>query len=397
LHSKSKHLRMNLILFDQPKVHQQLRPVTLTRPISGIRTGILCLHEKWEKRFAVTASFLTEEYLSDKFPVKYTSDNLYVNASLLATDILVQAILGLNSGQVLKNNEKVLAWKSELKFAFGELPVGLEVVEFVGQVKLIAQLPDLFLNNAEEIESDFKLLTKGRVSAEINDLHTVVYGKENVFVEEGVNIKAAIINAETGPVYIGKNAVVQEGSLVIGPAAICEDSMVAFGAKIRPNTTLGPVCRVGGEVGNSIFHGYSNKAHDGFLGNSYIGEWCNLGANTNNSNLKNDYKEVKLHSYVTNGLVSTGELFCGTFMGDYSKAGISTMFNTGTSVGVSSNVYGSGFQEKFIQSFAWGGASEGYQAYRFDKAIEVINATMARRGKQLTEIDLKILENINKS
>ncbi len=384
---------MNIILFDQPNFRNQLKPITLTRPIGKIRIGILTVDEKWQRYINAEVSFLTEKYLSQKYKTIYVEENVYINASCLPNMPLALAISKLQNSEVLVSKGVILAFVSSEKFEFHQINTDtFKEIEYArSEITILSELPHLFLNNGQQIKEDFEQITSGRTSEPINDKFTAIYQEDNIFIEKGASIKASILNAENGPIYIGKNAIIQEGSLIIGPVAIGEDAMVAFGAKIRPNTTLGPVSRVGGEVGNTIFHGYSNKAHDGFLGNSYIGEWCNLGANTNNSNLKNDYKTVKLYSYAMNGLYDTKEIFCGTFMGDFSKAGISTMFNTGTVVGVSSNVYGSDFQEKFINSFSWGGKTEGYQDYRFEKAIEVINATMARRDKKLTAEEINIL------
>jgi UDP-N-acetylglucosamine diphosphorylase / glucose-1-phosphate thymidylyltransferase / UDP-N-acetylgalactosamine diphosphorylase / glucosamine-1-phosphate N-acetyltransferase / galactosamine-1-phosphate N-acetyltransferase len=386
---------MNFILFDEPLTWQKLKPITLTRPIGDIRIGIMRIAEKWQHRLEKDVSFLCEKYLSTKFKCKYELDNVYINASILPTNELVQIILNLKPDESLLFENQLIAARTSAHLSYGFELGTANKIQFSQSLKKLDSLPKTFLKNADEIKSDFEILTKNRVSKILQDPHVVVYGAENVFIEQSAKLKACILNAENGPIYIGENAVIQEGSLIIGPAAINADAMVAFGARIRPNTTLGPTCRVGGEVGNSIFQGFSNKAHDGFLGNSYIGEWCNLGANTNNSNLKNDYKEVKLHDYSTGQLENTGEIFCGTFMGDYTKAGISTMFNTGTVVGVCSNVYGSDFQEKYIPSFSWGGKIEGYQNYRFDKAIEVIRATMARKDLELAEADLEILKTIS--
>jgi UDP-N-acetylglucosamine diphosphorylase / glucose-1-phosphate thymidylyltransferase / UDP-N-acetylgalactosamine diphosphorylase / glucosamine-1-phosphate N-acetyltransferase / galactosamine-1-phosphate N-acetyltransferase len=387
---------MNIILFEDPVWRNQLKPLTLTRPIGDLRIGIVTIAEKWQYLIEKPVSFLTESYLKEKFQVNFEENNLYLNSSYLPTSQLLRAVekLPINTSLVVNDSVVALHTKDKLEFAFDPKPINK--IAFDGPLICIKSLPDLFLNNAAQINFDYGFITKGRVSQPINDKFTAVYGSHNIFIEEGVSIKASILNAENGPIYIGENAIIQEGSLIIGPVSIGKEATVAFGAKIRPNTTLGPVSRVGGEVGNTIFHGFSNKAHDGFMGNSYIGEWCNLGANTNNSNLKNDYKSVKLYNYNSDSLEDTGELFCGTYMGDYSKAGISTMLNTGTVIGVCANVFGSGFQEKYMPSFTWGGKTEGIENYRFDKAIEVINATMKRRNLQLTKEDLNILEYIAK-
>lgn len=384
----------NILLFDNPIWRNQLKPLTLTRPISYLRIGILTIIEKWESYLDCDISSLSETYLQSKYTPKYAEINTYINSSFLPDKNLVEEILGLKENCYLKYENQIVAFKSSLRLDF-DFPVeSFECVFYPYELQFISRLPDLFLKNVKQIELDFDLVTLNRKSEVLSDKFTIVYNENNIFIEKGAIIKAVILNAENGPIYIGKNAVIQEGSLLIGPVAIGDQAMVAFGAKIRPNTTLGPSCRVGGEVGNTIFQGFSNKAHDGFLGNSYIGEWCNLGANTNNSNLKNDYKSVKLFDFNTQSLQDTGELFCGTFMGDFSKAGISTMFNTGTVIGVSANVFGSGFQDKYIQSFTWGGKMEGYENYRFEKAIEVINATLARKELQLTPNEYQILEYI---
>lgn len=392
----------HLILFDSPEIHLSLRPITLTRPVSEIRIGIQTIREKWTYFFPeLTLSLLTEPYLTAKYPIKVddTTEKLYVSSAVCPTAELVEEIknLGFDEGLYAKNH--LIAYRSNKSIAnYGEVPpFSHSIQSSSSDITVITSLPHLFLHNGTEITRDFSLITKGRNSQPITDLHTKIYNEQNIFVEEGADIKAAILNAEKGPIYIGRNAVIQEGSILIGPICVHDDSMIAWGSKIRPNTTLGPVCRVGGEVGNSIFLGYSNKAHDGFLGNSVIGEWCNLGANTTNSNLKNDYKEVGLYHYGAKDIVPSGELFCGTFMGDYTKAGIMTMFNTGTVIGVSSNIYGGGFQDKFVPSFTWGGKTDGYLPYRFDKAIEVIQATMARRSKELSLLDINILTHIHQN
>lgn len=387
---------MNIILFDRPVNRAFLKPITLTRPISGIRCGIYTLAEKWEKRLGSYPSNLTEEYLAIKYPVKYKEDNVYINASYLPSNELISNIISVLPDEGIEHNGEIVAFRTSQHLQYGfNKPNHITLKKYDGHIARIAELPHLFLNNGKQIEADIELL-EGDVG-KITDPFTSVYKPENVFVGKNVSVKAAIINAEAGPVYIGDNAVIQEGAILIGPVAIGDNAMVAFGAKIRSNTTLGPFCRVGGEVGNSIFHAYTNKAHDGFLGNSYLGSWCNLGANTNNSNLKNNYKSVSLYSYFEKDLYDTEEIFCGTFMGDYTKAGISTMFNTGTVIGVSSNIFGAGFQEKFVPSFSWGGKAEGYETYKFNKALEVINATMQRRNIELDQTEVEILKYISEN
>ncbi len=385
---------MAYILFDDELIRNQLKPFTFTRPVADIRCGILTIRDKWSFRLKTRVTCLSKRYLEEI--TAESSINTYINGAVCPDENLVAEIEKLEVGKCLvDDSDNVLAIRTTEKLSF---PISFQEFlpkKFDGNVNIITKLPHIFLKNGDQIKEDFLLITAGRKSEEITDPFTRVYGAENIFVEEGASIKSVILNAEQGPIYIGKNATIQEGSIVIGPVSVDEGSVVVWGSKIRPNTTLGPYSKAGGEVGSSVIFGYSNKAHDGFLGASVIGEWCNLGANCNNSNLKNDYSEVKLYNYSTDKLEKTGELFCGLFMGDYTKAGISTMFNTGTVVGVCSNIFGAGFQDKHIPSFMWGGADTEYVDYRFDKALEVIKATMARRNKELTEKDIAILKHVH--
>lgn len=384
---------MAYILFDDELIRNQLKPFTFTRPVADIRCGILTIRDKWAFRLKTKITCLSKRYLEEI--TAESSINTYINGAVCPDEYLIAEIEKLAIGECLVIDNNILAIRTTEKLSF---PIDFQSFtqkKFDGELSIITQLPHIFLKNGDQIKADFKLITAGRKSQEIIDPFTRVYGADNIFVEEGANIKSVILNAEQGPIYIGKNATIQEGSIVIGPVSIDEGSVVVWGSKIRPNTTLGPYSKAGGEVGSSVIFGYSNKAHDGFLGASVIGEWCNLGANCNNSNLKNDYSEVKLYNYATDKLEKTGELFCGLFMGDYTKAGISTMFNTGTVVGVCSNVFGAGFQDKHIPSFMWGGADTEYVDYRFDKALDVIRATMARRDKQLTDKDIAILQHLH--
>lgn len=388
---------MNFVLFDDIQIRNQLKPITFTRPVAEIRIGVKTIREKWEMVLNEKVSFLTENYLSQKYPFVASENNIYINGAVCPTQHLSDEILQLNTNECLVQSNDVIAINTDKILSFGFDYQLFTKKEYSEKLTIIKQLPQIFLNNGEQINEDFKRITVGRKSEKITDPFTRVYAPENVFIEAGANIKAAILNAENGSIYIGKNANIQEGSIIIGPFSADEGSIVAWGSKMRPNTTLGPFCRAGGEVGNTVMFAYTNKAHDGFLGNSVLGEWCNLGANTNNSNLKNDYTEVKLYNYATHKLEKSGELFCGLFMGDYTKAGISTMFNTGTVVGISANVFGAGFQEKHVPSFTWGGKTEGYEPYRFEKAIQVINATMSRRNQQLSDEELEILKHINEN
>ncbi len=380
---------MNLILFDDPSIRTNLLPFTFTRPVADIRIGIVTIREKWEKQLNCSSSSLTVDYLQKKYPTTEGSENLFINGALCPDEKLVSIIKKLALGETLVSGEIVLAAKSNT----ATLPSKEKTVAYTEAFTLIDQPWKIFQHNAAQIKSDFALITKGRKSADIQDKHTIVYGAENIFVEEGVDIKAAVLNAESGPIYLGKNSVVQEGALIKGSFALCEGATVNMGAKMRGDSTIGPHCKVGGEISNSVLFGFSNKGHDGFLGNSVLGEWCNLGADTNTSNLKNNYDQVKLWSYAKRGFVNTGQQFCGLMMGDHSKCGINTMFNTGTVVGVSANVFGDGYPRNFIPSFSWGGAA-GFIPYQLNKVFETAERVMSRRHIPLTDLDKEILQHI---
>lgn len=386
----------NLILFDDPVIRTALLPFTFTRPVAGIRVGILTIAEKWADVLGQEGSFLTESYLRTKFAQQAGSDNWYINGAVCPTPALQEAMSTLASGTgLITAGGVVLAIRTN-----GTLTTpptindGYSLQTFDEPLTIIYNLWDIFVHNGDQIRADFARLTAGRTSAPITDSFTRCYAPENIFIEPGATIRASILNAEGGPIYIGHNATISEGSIVIGPFSLGDESTVNWGGKMRSNTTIGPFCKVGGEVSNSVFFGHSNKGHDGFLGNSAIGEWCNLGANVNNSNLKNDYSNVKLHSYATGQLEDTGRIFCGLMMGDFTKAGISTMFNTGTVVGVSANVFGSGFQPKHISSFSWGGAIDGFTTYRLEKALHVAAEVFKRRNKAFDKQEEDILREI---
>jgi UDP-N-acetylglucosamine diphosphorylase/glucosamine-1-phosphate N-acetyltransferase len=385
----------SIILFDDPKIRLQLLPFTYTRPVAGIRCGIWTLAEKWSECFQTTVSFQTESYLNSHFPFTKSEESVYINGALCPDALLIEKIKKLPMESVLLSVEnEILAVKTFSDWKPNTDTNHLAQHIYEEPLTMIRQVWDIFLNNGAQIKADFARIISFRQSAALTDPFTRCYHPENIFIEEGAVIKAAILNAENGPIYIGKNASIQEGAVIQGPFAIGESSVLAQGAKIRPNTTVGPFCKVGGEVSNCVIFGYSNKGHDGYLGNSVLGEWCNLGANTNNSNLKNDHTSVKLHSYVTGNPENTDLIFCGLFMGDYSKAGISTMFNTGTVVGVSVNVFGAGFQPKHIPSYSWGGKAEGFSEYRLDKAVAVAQDTVNRRGVTFDETDEKRMREV---
>ena len=384
---------MNIVLFDHPEIRRSLLPLTYTRPVADLRVGILTLAEKWELVLKSKVSFLTEDYLKKKFPPTITEDNLYINGALCPDDKLVAALLQLKLGESLVKGGVTLALRTgELK-SRDDLTTRSDGKEFTDEATMLRYNWDLFLHNGDQIRADFETITKHRNSQTISDPHTIVYNPDNVFIEEGVSIKAAIINAEQGPVYLGKDSEVQEGTIIQGPFALGDYSQLRLGGKMRPNTTIGPYCKVGGEVGNVIFHSYSNKAHEGFLGNSVIGSWCNLGADTNNSNLKNNYSNVRCWNYHHQAYIDSGLQFCGTIMGDHSKCSINTMLNTGTVVGVSANIHGTGFPSKFVPSFIWGGTEISYE-YDFEKACETIAKVLERREIVFDQVERAILQRV---
>lgn len=388
---------MNIILFDNPTTKKNLLPFTFTRPVSEIRVGILTIREKWEKWHPATYSYLADQYLSSKYPSNTSHDNLYLNACVLPNDDLISSIYTLKENQILMSHGFPVAFYGNIDSLDGLVSVissdSYESVELSQKLMTIQNVYDIFINNGVAIREDFALLTKGRKSHAIEDPYTKTYNKKDIFIEENVELKSAILNAENGPIYIGANAEIGEGSIIRGATSIGEGSVLNLGTRIRGDATIGPFCKIGGEISNSVIFGYSSKAHDGFLGNSVIGEWCNLGADTNTSNLKNNYKDVRIWNYNEEQFVDTGKQFCGLMMGDHAKCGINTMFNTGTVVGVSANIFGSGFPRTFIPSFSWGGA-QGFTTYQFQKALDVMPKVFERRKKTLTEEDVEILKHI---
>ncbi|KAA9338526.1 glucose-1-phosphate thymidylyltransferase [Hymenobacter busanensis] len=387
---------MNILLFDDPAIRPHLLPFTFTRPVAALRCGILTLAEKWEHRLGEPVHYLTEPYLQAKYPAApAVGPALVINGAVCADDVLAQQVKQLQPGEALFCDDVLVAAHLADASQIAELiQDGLPVTKQVAEpVTVISRPWHLFLRNGAEIRNDFKLLTAGRTSQPVNDAHTIVYAPENIFIEEGVKIRAAILNAEDGPIYLGKNSQVHEGAIIKGPLALGEGSHINAGAKMRGDNTVGPHCKVGGEVGNSILMGYSNKGHDGYLGNSVIGEWCNLGADTNTSNLKNNYAPVKVWSHAAGRFVNTGQQFCGLMMGDHSKCGINTMFNTGTVVGVAANIFGAGFPRNFIPSFSWGGAS-GFETFRLPKAAEVADRVMARRHLPYDDVEQAIMAKV---
>ncbi|MCG9972654.1 GlmU family protein [Christiangramia crocea] len=378
---------MNYILFDGPS-RNDLLPFTFTRPVADIRFGILNIREKWEKVLGTTVSTKTEDYLSGKWPVDLKDKNVIINSSFLPSSNLVDQIKGLNEYESLFSGEEMVAYfqNGDAEPDFSEL----KEIQAKGDLLKISHTWDIFSKNAEAIQLDFDLLTTGRTSQKIHDSNFVKAG-ENIFIEEGAVVENCSLNASSGPIYIGKDALVMEGTLVRGPLAVCDNAVIKMGAKIYGATTIGPHCKAGGEINNSVLFENSSKGHDGYLGNAVLGEWCNIGADTNNSNLKNNYAEVRIWNYNSESFARTGLQFCGLIMGDHSKCGINTMFNTGTVVGVSANIFGSGFPRNFIPSFSWGG-SAGTSTYKLEKVYETAEHVLRRRNKDLTQEDKNILK-----
>ena len=382
---------MNYILFDGPSRNNFL-PLTYTRPVAEIRVGILTIREKWEAFLESTITFVTEDYLSEKFPMVEFDKNIFINASFLPNAKIVNLIINLKPNELINSGNDLIAFYANESQDEVDLD-SFTKIEYNEKVLHINSLTDIFKINSLAIEEDFKLLTKNRDSSKISNTNNLI-NSDNIFLEEGVSMEYSTLNASNGPIYISKNCEIMEGSLIRGPFALCENSTLKLGSKIYGGTTIGPNCKIGGEVKNSVVIGNSNKGHDGFLGNSLIGEWCNLGADTNTSNLKNNYTDIKIWNYDSNKFSSTGEQFCGLIMGDHSKSGINTMFNTGTVVGVCSNVFGSGFPRNFIPSFSWGG-NKGFSNYKIEKAFEVNDIVMKRRNCDFSDKDKAILTHIN--
>lgn len=381
---------MNFILFDGTS-RNALLPFTYTRPVADIRIGILTIKEKWDKWLNTNCSYLTEGYLVKKFPIHIEVENIVINASFLPNADLVDCIKGLKLGEAICSKGETIAYATDSpkdEYIVSEY----QIKNIDDELFTVKNTWDIFAKNGEAIQSDFDLLTKSRKSQPIPESNTVI-NPEHIFLEEGAVVECSILNATTGPIYIGKDAEIMEGSIVRGALALCDNAVLKMGTKIYGPCTFGPFCKAGGEVNNVVLFAYSNKGHEGFLGNSVLGEWCNIGADTNTSNLKNNYAPVRLWSYETEGFAKTGLQFCGLMMGDHSKCGINTMFNTGTVIGVSANVFGSGFPRNFIPSYSWGGAA-GFTEYKTNKAFETATAMMGRRKVVFDATEQEILEEV---
>ncbi|MBB5394921.1 GlmU family protein [Mucilaginibacter sp. AK015] len=368
---------MAIILFDDD-ARNTLLPLTYTRPVADLRIGILTIAEKWAEYLKSTFSFCTEAYLQVKFPLAIHDDNIFINGSVCPDEAVVEAIKSLSSGQALRCGDILVAVKLNDVYAAAFNPLATYTNEIVynNELVMIRHPEDIFRKNDTELRKDFKLLTKGRKSANISSTNTII--GDDFFAEEGAQAECCSFSTLNGPIYLAANSEVWEGTNIRGPFALCEHSQIKMGTKIYGATTVGPYCRVGGEVNNAVIWGYSNKGHEGYLGNAVVGEWCNIGADSNNSNLKNNYGEVKLWDYPTKSMRPTGLQFCGLIMADHAKCGINTMFNTGTVVGVSANVFGGGYPPNYIPDFSWGGAN-GFEEYAFDKMIDTAAKAVARR------------------
>lgn len=395
---------MNCILFDDQSWNNLL-PLTFTRPVCEIRVGIFTIKEKWDRVLETDCSYLTQKYLTKKFPIHVHDDNILINGSILPNEELLNEIKSLNVKEALVHGDKLVAIRltrreiEDLPFSkienFFYAQQDYEIINATITLQDINYPWEIFKKNGDQIISDLELIKPKAVFQTLSETNQVI-GSEQIFIEEGTKVEFATLNAETGPIYIGKDAEIMEGSIIRGPFAICNNSVVKLGAKIYGPTTIGPHSKVGGELNNVVVFGYSNKAHDGFLGNAVIGEWCNLGADTNNSNLKNNYAEVKVWNYSQERFIKSGLQFCGLIMGDHSKCGINTMFNTGTVVGVSANIFGAGFPRNFVPSFSWGGP-HGFTEYSLNKAFEVAGLVMERRNVVFDDVEQEIFRSIQES
>lgn len=382
---------MDFVLRDDFENWKGFLPLTFTRPLSELRIGILTLKEKWDKYLNTVCTYHTQDYLSKKYP-GINSRAIYITSHFCPDKTLVPVIQNLKQNEALYKDEQLVAFHGELKDL--EKISSFQRVSYSEPIFSIKNLWDIFQKNGEALKSDFDFLTKSRTSKTLSSSVTVIGDKNLIFLEESAKVEACILNTSGGPIYLGRDTEMMEGSVIRGPFALCDHSTVKLSTKVYGATTVGPHSRIGGEVSNSVIIGYSNKGHDGFLGNSVLGEWCNLGADTNNSNLKNNYANVKLYSYSKQKQIDTGLQFCGLIMGDHSKSGINTMFNTGTVVGVGSNIYGGGFPPTHVPDFSWGG-SEGFEPYKLEKLFETAERVYERRSLKLSDEEKEILSYLN--
>ena len=386
---------INVIFYDLPRVHADLLPMTFTRPVADFRIGITTIREKWAMMLPQDCryGYRTVGFLVKKYKAEEIDDNLFIAGNVVPNPTLVEEVLRLEIGEALFKGDDFIAYRGVSPDMHAD---NYMKKEYNGECLVLHYLFDIFLNNGAVIKQDFEMITKGRTSCALSASNTVIGDPDLVFVEEGAYVEGAFLNTNGGPIYIGKDAQVMEGSCVRGPMALCEHSNINMGSKIYNDTTIGPWSKVGGELNNVVVFGYSNKAHDGFLGNAVIGEWCNIGAGTNASNLKNDYSKIRVWNYPDHTFMRTDLQFCGLIMGDHSKVGINCMFNTATVVGVGVNIHGSGFPRTFIPSFSEGSPVGGFTDVQLKKFFDIANRAMARRGLLLTDLDYEIFEEIYK-
>ncbi|MCB9201962.1 MAG: glucose-1-phosphate thymidylyltransferase [Flavobacteriales bacterium] len=379
---------MDIVLFDFSR--EDFLPLTFTRPVGDLRCGILTFAERWSTLLKADFSYKTVDYLQEKYPIKNSNNSIFINSTVFPNDELIKSICKLGKDEALVKDGIVLACNSNEKiFDVKEY----KSLEYTGEIELIKYPWDLFRINSMAIEYDFELITKGRKSCELSSTNGVIGDKNRIFVEEGVQAEFCTFNTKEGSIYLGKNSQVQEGSHLRGSISLGDNATINMGSRIYGGTTIGLFSKVGGEIHNSVIWGYSNKGHDGFIGNSVIGQWCNFGADSNSSNMKNNYADVKMWSYKERKFINSGLQFCGTVMGDHSKTAINTQLNTGTVIGVFANIFTAGFPPNLVNSFSWGGA-KGSDKFRLDKAFEIADLVMKRRGEILTDIERKVLAKI---
>ena len=379
-----------IAFWDDPERHQRLWPLTYTKPSCELRVGILSIREKWEHYLkADLVGYFTLDYLTGQYTKPRDTSGIWViNGSVMPNEQLVTSIKGLKKGTGIIYEGVMIALYTDEGFAGSNH----DWTQWNDSIDQINYGWDIFIQNGKQIKKDFKLVTQDQISQPIKDPHTRTYGSD-IYIESGVTIRAAILNAERGPIYIGKNCRIGEGTIIRGPFAMNEHSEITMGAAIREQVTIGPHSKVGGEISQTVIQGFTNKAHDGFLGNSVIGEWCNLGAGTNNSNLKLNYSTIKMWDFYSKKFIDTGLQFCGMIMGDYTKCSIASQFNTGTTVGVGANILGSGVQKNLIPSFSWG-VKQGFITHRIDKMLETTDLVMRRRSKHLEDHQKEVLKNV---
>ena len=380
------------LVFSDAQYWGDFLPLTFTRPVAELRIGILTFQERWKKLLEIEdIAFLTEDYLQEKFKKPESKESLLIVPNFLPTESVLEQIKKIKQGEALIYQNEVIAAKLNMRdFSLSQIT---KMTDVEGELLFVKSPSDIFTYNQQFLDYDFELLTRNRKSQELSETNNFLGDKEDLFIEEGAEIEFATLNCKTGKIYVGKNAEIMEGAMIRGSLALCEGSKINMGAKVYGATTIGPYSKVGGEVNNVVIFGYSNKGHEGFIGNSVIGEWCNLGADTNSSNLKNNYANVKLWNYRLSKFVDTGLQFCGLIMGDHSKSAINTQFNTGTVVGVAANIFKTGFPPNLVKSFSWGGMN-GDESYRLDKVLEVMEKVMQRRKVDLTDVDKSIISHI---